>query len=164
MQKTHKTFLLGFSLLMEATSAILILSSVNSIAQCGNVRNCTSTFRIQVHARTRYLSALKALEVPMMEKMERKVIIKEISSKIFERVVKYIKDGSFDFDVKTEASESLEVSDRLDMEKLKEELCNNIKENLDPENAKAVATLAWRFNANQLFQSALEFMTKVNHK
>ena len=100
----------------------------------------------------------------MMEKMERKVIIKEISSKIFERVVKYIKDGSFDFGVETEASESLEVSDRLDMEKLKEELCNNIKENLDPENAKAVATLAWRFNANQLFQSALEFMTKVNHK
>ena len=106
----------------------------------------------------------RALEVPMMEKMERKVIIKEISSKIFERVVKYIKDGSFDFDVETEASESLEVSDRLDMEKLKEELCNNIKENLDPENAKAMATLAWRFNANQLFQSALEFMTKVNHK
>ena len=106
----------------------------------------------------------RALEVPMMEKMERKVVIKEISSKIFERVVKYIKDGSFDFDVETEASESLEVSDRLDMEKLKEELCNNIKENLDPENAKAVATLAWRFNANQLFQSALEFMTKVNHK
>ena len=99
----------------------------------------------------------------MMEKMERKVIIKEISSKIFERVVKYIKDGSFDFDVETEASESLKVSDRLDMEK-KEEFCNNIKENLDPENAKAVATLAWRFNANQLFQSALEFMTKVNHK
>ena len=66
--------------------------------------------------------------------------------------------------METEASESLEVSDRLDMEKLKEELCNNIKENLDLENAKAVAILAWRFNANQLFQSALEFMTKVNHK
>ena len=61
-----------------------------------------------------------------------------------------------------QASESLEVSDRLDMEK-KEELCNNIKKNLDLENAKAVAILAWRFNANQLFQSALEFMAKVNH-
>ena len=40
----------------------------------------------------------RALEVPMMEKMERKLIIKEISSKIFECVVKYIKDGSFDFE------------------------------------------------------------------
>ena len=56
LQKTHKTFLLRFSLLIEATSVILLLSSVTSIAQCGNVRNCTSTFRIQVHARTRYLS------------------------------------------------------------------------------------------------------------
>ena len=43
----------------------------------------------------------RALEVSMMEKMERKVIITEISSKIFERVVKYLKDGSFDFDVET---------------------------------------------------------------
>jgi len=100
----------------------------------------------------------RALEVPMLEKEERKVVIKDIEGSIFEKVVKYILDGSFQFDVETEACEALEAADRLDMKELKEEVCKHIKDNLDPENVKAVASLAERFNAKQLFTAALKFI------
>jgi len=72
----------------------------------------------------------RALEVPMLEKEERKVVIKDIEGSIFEKVVKYILDGSFQFDVETEACEALEAADRLDMKELKEEVCKHIKDKL----------------------------------
>jgi len=102
----------------------------------------------------------RALEVSMLEKEERKVVVKDIECSIFEKVVKYILDGSFQFNVKTEAYEALEVADRLDMKELKEEVCKHIKDNLDLENVKAVASLAERFSAKQLFKTALNFMVE----
>ena len=44
------------------------------------------------------------------------------------------------------------------MKEIKEEVCKHIKDNLDPENVKAVASLAERFNAKQLFKAALKFI------
>ena len=102
----------------------------------------------------------RALEVPMVEKRERKVMIKEIEGSIFEKVVKFITEGSFLFNVDTEACEALEASDRLDMKELKEKVCDAIKNKLDPDNAKAVASLAERFSAKQLFKAAFDFMQK----
>ena len=100
----------------------------------------------------------RALEVPMVEKKERKVLIKDIEGSIFEKVMRFINEGTFQFDVKTEAFEALEAADRLDMEELKKEVCNGIKDNLDSENAIAVLSLAERFNAKQLFKVAFDFM------
>ena len=102
----------------------------------------------------------RALEVPMLEKEEKKVVINDIGGSIFKKVVKYILDGSFQFNVKTEAYEALEAADRLDMKEMKEEVCKHIEDNLDLENVKAVASLAERFSAKQLFKTALNFMVE----
>ena len=96
----------------------------------------------------------RALEVPMLEKEERKVVIKDIEDGIFDKVVKYILDGAFQFNVEREACKALKVADGLDMKELKEEVCKHIKDNLDLENVKAVASLAERFSAKQLFEAA----------
>ena len=100
----------------------------------------------------------RALDVPMVEKKEGKVVIKDIESGIFEKVIKFITEGKFKFNVETEAFEALEAADRLDMNKLKEEVCNCIIDNLDSENAKAVLSLAERFSAKKLFKAAFDFM------
>jgi len=106
----------------------------------------------------------RALEVPMVEKKERKVMIKDIEGSIFEKVIKFITEGAFKFDVKTEAVEALEAADRLDMQELKEEVCDRIKDNLDNENAKAVLYLAERFSAKQLLKAAFDFMQENDIK
>jgi len=100
----------------------------------------------------------KALDVPMVEKKERKVVIKDLEEVIFEKVIKYITEGKFKFNMETEAFEALEAADRLDMKKLKEEVCDRIKDNLDSENVKAVLSLAERFSTKQLFKAAFYFM------
>ena len=106
----------------------------------------------------------RALEVPMVEKKERKVMIKDIEGSIFEKVIKFITEGAFQFDVETEAFEALEAADRLDMEELKEEVCNRIKDNLDNENAKAVLSLAERFSDKHLLKAAFDFMQENDIK
>ena len=106
----------------------------------------------------------RALEVPMVEKKERKVMIKDIEGGIFEKVIKFMTEGAFQFDVKTEAFEALEAADRLDIEELKETVCDDIKDNLEIDNAKAVLSLAERFNAKQLFEAAFGFMQENDIK
>ena len=106
----------------------------------------------------------RALEVPMVEKKERKVMIKDIEGSIFEKVIKFITEDAFQFDVETEAFEALEAADRLDMEELKEEVCDRIKDNLDNENAKAVLSMAERFSAKHLLKAAFDFMQENNIK
>jgi len=100
----------------------------------------------------------RAFEVPMAEKMWRKVVLKDIDEKVFEKVVKYMVEDSFLFDMQTEAGEALEAADRLDMKKLKDDVCIIIKDNLDLENAKAVLFLADKFNTKELFHAAFEYM------
>ena len=106
----------------------------------------------------------RALEVPMVEKKERKVMIKGIEGSIFGKVMKFINEGAFQFNVEKEAFEALEAADRLDMEELKEEVCYRIKYNLDNENAKAVLSLAERFSAKQLLKSAVDYMQENDIK
>ena len=106
----------------------------------------------------------RALEVPMVEKKERKVVVKDIDGSIFEKVIKFIMERSFHFNVETEASEALEAADRLDMKDLKEEVCNKIKDMLDTENVKAVLSVAERFSAKQLFKAAFDFMQEYDVK
>merc|ERR1719318_1003716 len=100
----------------------------------------------------------KAFEVPMAEKIWRKVVLKDFDEKVFEKVVKYIVEDSFLFDMQTEAGEALEAADRLDMKKLKDDVCIIIKDNLDLENAKAVLFLADKFNTKELFHAAFEYL------
>merc|ERR1719318_1059992 len=88
----------------------------------------------------------RAFEVPMAEKMWRKVVLKDMV------------EDSFLFDMQTEAGEALEAADRLDMKKLKDDVCIIIKDNLDLENAKAVLFLADKFNTKELFHAAFEHM------
>jgi len=106
----------------------------------------------------------RALEAPMVEKKERKVVIKDIEDSTFKKVMKYTTEGEFHFNMETEACEALEAADRLDMEELKEVVCNRIKDNLDIENAKAVLSLAERFSAKHLFKSAFDFMQENDIK
>ena len=84
--------------------------------------------------------------------------MKDFDEKVFEKVVKYIVEDSFFFDMQTEAGEALEAADRLDMKELKDDVCSIIKDNLDPENAKAVLFLADKFNTKELFHAAIEYM------
>jgi len=100
----------------------------------------------------------RAFEVPMAEKMWRKMVLKDFDEKVFEKVVKYVVEDSFLFDMKTEAGEALEAADRLDVKELKDDVCSIIKDNLDPENAKAVLFLADKFNTKELFHAAFEYM------
>ena len=93
----------------------------------------------------------KAFEVPMAEKMWRKVVLKDFDENVFEKVVKYIVEDSFLFDMQTEAREALEAADRLDVKELRDDVCRIIKDNLDLENAKAVLFLADKFNTKELF-------------
>ena len=106
----------------------------------------------------------RALEVPMVEKKERRVTVKDIEGSIFAKVMEFITEGTFQFNVEEEAFEALEAADRLDMEELKEEVCNRIKDNLESENAKAVLSLAERFSAKLLFRDAFDFMQENNIK
>ena len=100
----------------------------------------------------------RAFEVPMAEKMWRKVVLKDFDEKVFEKVVKYIVEDLFLFDMQTEAGEALEAADRLDVKELKDDVCSIIKDNLDLENAKAVLFLADKFNTKELFHAAFEYM------
>jgi len=100
----------------------------------------------------------RAFEVPMAEKMERKVVLKDFDEKVFEKVVKYIVEDLFLFDMQIEAEEALEAADRLDVKELRDDVCSIIKDNLDPENAKAVLFLAYKFNTKELFHAAFEYM------
>ena len=106
----------------------------------------------------------RAFEVPMAEKMGRKVVLKDFDEKVFEKVVKYIVEDSFLFDMQIEAGEALEAADRLDVKELKDDVCRIIKNNLDLENAKAVLILADKFNTKELFHAAFEFMEANNIK
>jgi len=99
-----------------------------------------------------------AFEVPMAEKTERKVVLKDFDEKVFEKVVKYIVEDLFLFDMQTEAGEALEAADRLDVKELKDDVCRIIKENLDLENVKDVLSLADNFNTKELFHAAIEYM------
>jgi len=100
----------------------------------------------------------RAFEVPMAEKRERKVVLKDFDEKVFEKVVKYIVEDSFLFDMETEAGEALEAADKLDVKELKDDVCRIIEDNLDLENAKAVLFLADKFNTKELFHAAFEYM------
>jgi len=100
----------------------------------------------------------RAFEVPMAEKTERKVVLKDFDEKVFEKVVKYIVEDLFLFDMQTEAGEALEAADRLDVKELKDDVCRIIKDNLDLENVKAVLSLADKFNTKELFHAAIEYM------
>jgi len=100
----------------------------------------------------------RAFEVPMAEKMERKVVLKDFDEKVFEKVVKYIVEDLFLFDMQIEAEEALEAADRLDVKELRDDVCSIIKDNLDPENAKAVLFLADKFNTKELFHAAIEYL------
>ena len=100
----------------------------------------------------------RAFEVPMAEKRERKIVLKDFDEKVFEKVVRYIVEDSFLFDMQTEAGEALEAADRLDMKELMDDVCSIIKDNLDLENAKAVLSLADKFNTKELFHAAIEYM------
>ena len=100
----------------------------------------------------------------MVEKKERKIIIKDIESEVFAKVVKFMMEGSYQFNVKTEAYEALEAADRLDIKELKESVCVDIKDNLEFDNAKAVLSLAERFNAKELFKTAFAFMQENDIK
>ena len=79
-------------------------------------------------------------------------------------MIKFITERKFNFNVETEAFEALEAADRLDMEELKEEVCNRIKDNLDNENAKAVLSLAERFSDKHLLKAAFDFMQENDIK
>ena len=100
----------------------------------------------------------RAFEVPMAEKTERKIVLKDFDEKVFEKVVKYIVEDLFLFDMQTEAGEALEAADRLDVKELKDDVCRIIEDNLDLENAKAVLFLADKFNTKELFHAAIEYM------
>ena len=100
----------------------------------------------------------RAFEVPMAEKMWRKVVLKDFDEKVFEKVVKYIVEDLFLFEMQTEPGEALEAADRLDVKELRDDVCRIIKDNLDPENAKTVLFLADKFNTKELFHAAFEYM------
>ena len=100
----------------------------------------------------------RALAVPMVEKKERKVIIKDIESGVFAKVVKFLTEGLYQFDVKTEAWEALEAADRFDIKELKKTVCIDMKGKMEIDNVKAVLSLAERSNAKQLFKAAFDFM------
>ena len=121
---------------------------------CGNKSHLIPVGKLA--ARSQFFA--RAFEVPMVEKMERKVVLKDFDEKIFEKVVKYIVEDLFLFDIQTEAGEALEAADRLDVKELKDDVCSIIKENLDLENAKAVLFLADKFNTKELFHAAFEYM------
>ena len=106
----------------------------------------------------------RALAVPMVEKKERKITIKDIESGVFAKVVKFLTEGLYQFDVKTEAWEALEAADRFDIEELKKIVCIDIKDKMEIDNAKAVLSLAERFNAKQLFEAAFGFMQENDIK
>jgi len=127
---------------------------------CGDDTYSILVFKLTNHSQF----FARALEAPMVEKTERKVVIKDIEESTFEKVMKFIMEGTFLFNVKEEAFEALEAADRLDMEELKEVVCNRIKDNLDNENAKAVLSLAERFSAKELFKSAFDFMQENDIK
>ena len=84
--------------------------------------------------------------------------MKDFDERVFEKVVKYIVEDLFLFDMQTEAGEALEAADRLDVKELMDDVCSIIKDNLDLENAKAVLFLADKFNTKELFHAAFEYM------
>ena len=59
-----------------------------------------------------------ALDIPMVEKKENKIEIKEVDPKIFKKVINYMYEERLEFDKETELSQILDAADHFDMEEL----------------------------------------------
>ena len=103
-----------------------------------------------------------ALDIPMKEKREKKIEVKEVDSAIFHCVITYIYHGTLEFDKETQLENILDAADRFDMEELKHEIRNQLKEDIDKDNVLDMANLAQLYNANMLLCNCIEYVIKEN--
>jgi len=103
-----------------------------------------------------------ALDVPMKEKKEKKIEVKDVDPKIFGKVIHYMYHGTLQFDKETHLENILDAAERFDMEELKDEIGKQIVEALDKENVFDMAVLAELYNANMLLSECIEYVVKEN--
>ena len=103
-----------------------------------------------------------ALDIPMKEKEEKKIVVKEVDPTIFDCVIKYIYHGRLEFDKETQLENILHAAYRFDMEQLKDEIGNQMKEDIGKENVLDMAGLADLYNANMLLGECVKYVLKEN--
>ena len=80
----------------------LAVRSVENVPDVVEVVCGDKSYLVPVHklaAKSQFFA--RAFEVPMAEKMWRKVVLKDFDEKVFEKVVKYIVEDLFLFDMQT---------------------------------------------------------------
>jgi len=103
-----------------------------------------------------------ALDIPMKEKQEKKIEVKEVDPVIFHCVVHYIYHGTLAFDKEIQLENILDAADRFDMEELKDEIGNQMKEDIDKDNVLDMAALAELYNANKFLRDCIDYVIKHN--
>ena len=103
-----------------------------------------------------------ALDIPMKEKEEKKIEVKEVDPAIFHCVISYMYDGRLEFDKETQIENILDAAERFDMEELKDEIGNQLKEDIDEDNVLDMAGLAQLYNANMLLRECIEYVINEN--
>jgi len=103
-----------------------------------------------------------ALDIPMKEKQEKKIEVKDVDPEIFGKVVHYMYHETLQFDKETHLENILDAAERFDMEELKDEIGKQMVEALDKENVFYMAGLAELYNANLLLSKCIGYVVKEN--
>ena len=103
-----------------------------------------------------------ALDIPMKEKQEKKIEVKEVDPDIFQIVINYMYHGRLEFDKETQLENILDAADHFDMEELKDEIGNQLKEDIDKDNVLDMAALAELYHANMLLCKCIEYVIEEN--
>ena len=107
-------------------------------------------------AKSRFFAT--SLDIAMVEKQERKVVVKGVKPETFKKVVGYMYEEKLEEGM--DLGEMLEAADWFDMEELKEDIFNKVKGNLNTANVLAIGNLADTFNAERLVQACVRFLVE----
>ena len=84
-----------------------------------------------------------ALDIPMTEKKDKRVAIREVDIKIFQKVIEFFYEDNLEFEMESELAGLLEAADRFDMEQLRKmrkisgkPLAHHLRKELSPKKMK----------------------------
>ena len=99
-----------------------------------------------------------ALDIAMVEKQMGRIIVKEVSPETFKKVVHFFHENKLeDEEEGMDLGEMLEAADRFDMEGLKSEISERVKDSINISNLLTISKLAETFHAKQLLGDCTKF-------
>ena len=72
-----------------------------------------------------------ALDIPMTEKKEKRVEIRDVEIEIFQKVIEFLYKDNLEFEIESELAGLLDAADRFDIEELKDQISGNVSKILE---------------------------------